>query len=59
LWSADAAPVAELPRSDLDGAIEVARIVVREPARRHVLPRGSVQRLDGPVPDDALTWPAA
>jgi pectinesterase len=40
------------------GAIELARIVVKELVRLHVLHRGSTHSLAKPVPDDALTWPA-
>jgi pectinesterase len=39
------------------GAIELARIVVRELVRQHILPRPEAVRLDAPVPDDALEWP--
>jgi lysophospholipase L1-like esterase len=40
------------------GAIEVARLVARALAARHLLPRHSLIHLSDPVPDTALTWPA-
>jgi pectinesterase len=40
------------------GAIELARIVVRAMVEQCVLPHRDAVRLDAPVPDDALSWPA-
>lgn len=40
------------------GAIEVARLVATELHRRRLLPPGSLRRLDDPVADDRLDWPA-
>jgi lysophospholipase L1-like esterase len=40
------------------GAIELARIVVRALVDQHILPCRDTIRLDRPVPDTALTWPA-
>jgi hypothetical protein len=40
------------------GAIEVARLVARGLAARHLLPRHSLVHLFDPVPDTVLSWPA-
>ena len=40
------------------GAIEVARLVVRDLVRQRLVPRHTVKNLAKAVPDSALTWPA-
>jgi pectinesterase len=40
------------------GAVELARIVVRALVEQCVLPHRDAVRLDSPVPEDALVWPA-
>jgi lysophospholipase L1-like esterase len=39
------------------GAIEVARLVARGLAARHLLPRHSLVHLSDPVPDSVISWP--
>jgi lysophospholipase L1-like esterase len=51
--------VADNTHFQAHGAIELARIVVRQLAHSNVLPRRAAIRLHRPVPDDALEWPAS
>ena len=51
--------VADNTHFQAHGAIELARIVVRQLVCIDVLPRRAAIRLGQPVPDDALDWPAS
>jgi len=51
--------VADNTHFQAHGAIEVARTVALELARQHLLPPGTLRRLDEAVADEQLLWPPA
>jgi lysophospholipase L1-like esterase len=51
--------VADNTHFQAHGAIELARIVIRQLVAGHLLPRRAAVRLHQPVPDDALEWPTS